>query len=348
MDAHPFDQAIALARQPDGRWLGHTSPAYANRVGPLGGVMAAQAINAVLQHPDRLGEPVAVTVNFASAMADGPFEVRAKAARTNRSTQHWVVEVTQSGQAVLTATVFTALRRDTWNAQDMAMPAVAGATDTPRNAGPGRVAWFDRYELRFLHGYFPADWDGSNSGDSITRLWMRDDPPRPLDFASLTALADVFYPRIWRRRRQIRGRRQGRTFGLIGLGIAQGIGFGSGRRGRRPFGFFVGRDHLDTQLVRREHLGCRARRTGFHVHEGQRGVEDFRAAPAPHPALRHAQLVRHNPEHRVAGGAACGKWGVGHRRRKSSGRWQGAARAHQHPAVFFVGHAHVQQRRVGL
>jgi acyl-CoA thioesterase len=157
----------------------------------------------VLQHPDRLGEPVAVTVNFASAMADGPFEVRAKAARTNRSTQHWVVEVTQSDQTVLTATVFTALRRDTWNAQDMAMPAVPCATDTPRNAGPGRVAWFDRYELRFLHGYFPADWDGSNSGDSITRLWMRDDPPRPLDFASLTALADVFYPRIWRRRAKL-------------------------------------------------------------------------------------------------------------------------------------------------
>mgnify|MGYP000885645451 CR=1 FL=1 len=71
MDAHPFDQALALARQPDGHWLGHTSPAYANMVGPFGGVMAAQAINAVLQHPDRLGEPVAVTVNFASAMADG-------------------------------------------------------------------------------------------------------------------------------------------------------------------------------------------------------------------------------------------------------------------------------------
>ena len=29
---------------------------------------------------------------------------------------------------------------------------------------------------------------------------MRDDPPRPLDFASLTALCDVFFPRIWLRR----------------------------------------------------------------------------------------------------------------------------------------------------
>ena len=29
---------------------------------------------------------------------------------------------------------------------------------------------------------------------------MRDEPPRPLDFASLAALSDVFFPRIWRRR----------------------------------------------------------------------------------------------------------------------------------------------------
>ena len=30
--------------------------------------------------------------------------------------------------------------------------------------------------------------------------WLRDDPPRPLDFASLTAMADVFFPRVWLRR----------------------------------------------------------------------------------------------------------------------------------------------------
>ena len=33
----------------------------------------------------------------------------------------------------------------------------------------------------------------SDHGISRTRLWMRDQPPRPLDFASLTALADVFF-----------------------------------------------------------------------------------------------------------------------------------------------------------
>jgi acyl-CoA thioesterase len=31
-------------------------------------------------------------------------------------------------------------------------------------------------------------------------MWVRDEPQRGLDFTSLAALADVFYPRIWLRR----------------------------------------------------------------------------------------------------------------------------------------------------
>src|SRR5688572_17957951 len=74
MSAHPFDAAIALAPQGEGIWHGHTSPPYANMVGPFGGATAAQALSGVLQHPQRLGEPVAFTVNFAAALSDGPFE----------------------------------------------------------------------------------------------------------------------------------------------------------------------------------------------------------------------------------------------------------------------------------
>jgi len=44
MSTHPLDAATALQPQADGHWLGHTSPAYANMVGPYGGVTAAQAL----------------------------------------------------------------------------------------------------------------------------------------------------------------------------------------------------------------------------------------------------------------------------------------------------------------
>jgi hypothetical protein len=35
---HTFDQAIALAPTAEGEYTGATSPAYANMVGPFGGV----------------------------------------------------------------------------------------------------------------------------------------------------------------------------------------------------------------------------------------------------------------------------------------------------------------------
>ncbi|MBX3658460.1 MAG: thioesterase family protein [Ramlibacter sp.] len=169
-------------------------------VGPFGGITAAQALSAVLRHPQLLGEPVSLTVNFCAAVADGDFAVTARPVRTNRSTQHWVIEMTQGDATVLTATAFTALRRDTWGAGEHAMPAVAAPAEVDLPRGPGRVEWINRYEMRFAEGGFPTAWDGADHGVSRTRLWLRDQPPRPLDFASLTALSDVFFPRIWRRR----------------------------------------------------------------------------------------------------------------------------------------------------
>lgn len=196
---HPFDEAVALRSLDGGRFEGRTSPAYANMIGPYGGITAAQCLNAVLLHPERLGDPVALTVNFAAALADGAFEVRPRPARTNRSTQHWVVEMVQDEAVVATATVFTAARRETWSGHEARMPEVPTPRDTPRTARHG-VEWLNRYEMRFLEGFIPAQWNGAERDDSLTRLWVRDEPPRPLDFPSLTALADIFFPRVWLRR----------------------------------------------------------------------------------------------------------------------------------------------------
>jgi hypothetical protein len=66
MNAHAFDTAIALQPLAEHAFAGHTSPAYANFIGPYGGITAAQCLHAVLRHPQRLGDPVAFTVNFAA------------------------------------------------------------------------------------------------------------------------------------------------------------------------------------------------------------------------------------------------------------------------------------------
>jgi acyl-CoA thioesterase len=199
MSAHPFDDATALVALEKGRYAGATSPAYANMVGPFGGITAATALKAVLLHPALLGEPVALTVNFCAALADGAFEVTATPVRTNRSTQHWVIDMRQGEGVVLTATAVTATRRDTWGVDDAPMPVVPAPewVAAPSLAPP--VAWLQRYELRFIEGAIPALWDGSGEA-SRTQLWKRDAPARALDFCSLTALADVYFPRVWLRR----------------------------------------------------------------------------------------------------------------------------------------------------
>lgn len=206
MNLHPFDQALQLRpageQQPD-TWLGASSPAYWNMVGPFGGTTAAKAIQAIMQHPALLGEPIALTVNYACAMAEGPFSITAKPVRTNRSTQHWLVSLVQTDAAgiesvVMTATAVTAARRDTWSMSDSAMPEVAFDEASPRLRF-ATAEWTQRYDIRAVCGQVPAVWDGSGE-DSLSQLWVRDEPPRPLDFAALAAMADVFYPRVWLRR----------------------------------------------------------------------------------------------------------------------------------------------------
>ena len=205
MSHHPFDQALQLMPgEAANSFAGATAPDYWNMVGPFGGYTAALAVRAVMQHPALLGEPVALTVNYAGATTQGPFTVTATPARTSRSTQHWVIALSQTNstgqpEVAMTATIMTALKRDTWHANDMPMPVVTPVNAATKDRRDGAPVWFDRYDMRFVHGMSPAQSDGREA-NSLTQLWMRDEPPRPLDFASLTAMADVFYPRVWLRR----------------------------------------------------------------------------------------------------------------------------------------------------
>ena len=201
---HPFDEATALQATAPGHYAGATHPAYANMVGPFGGTTAAQLLNAALQHPDKLGQPIALTVNFAAPVQDGPIAFMARAVRTNRSTQHWAIEASQGDAVVAMATAVFAERRSTWSdteavpPQDMP-PAEALQRMLP---GPDMPAWPHRYDMRFAQGEFPDKFDEQEQPHSRSNLWVRDEPVRPLDFASLAAISDSFFPRIYIRRRR--------------------------------------------------------------------------------------------------------------------------------------------------
>jgi acyl-CoA thioesterase len=204
---HPFDKALKIHHSDIrvGHFTGMTSPDYWNMVGPFGGTTAALALQSVMQHPDVLGTPIALTVNYAAAIEAGAFDIQATAVRTNRSTQHWTVQITQAGPSgapnmTTTATVVTAARRDTWGESDMPMPEAPRPETVDRmSIGPSGVAWINQYEMRPFSGGIPVKWDESLH-HSETRIWLRDAQPRPLDFASLAAMSDMFYPRVWLRR----------------------------------------------------------------------------------------------------------------------------------------------------
>ena len=209
MNLHPFDKAVQLQAAPGnepGFWEGSTSEDYWNMVGPFGGTTAAVALHAVLRHPDLLGEPVALTVNYAAPMNKGSFTVTATPARTSRSTQHWTFALSQidnktgKSAVVITGTAMTAVKRNTWEASDMPMPQVLGPNGLNHAHFPIPMPWLLRYDMRFTAGAVPQNWDASHADSSLSQLWIRDEPPRPLDFASLAAMSDMFYPRIWLRR----------------------------------------------------------------------------------------------------------------------------------------------------
>jgi hypothetical protein len=203
-DLHPFDVATALHRVDDA-WRGQTSDAYWNMVGPFGGVVAANLFRAAWDHPERLGEPVALTVNFCAALAKGEFAVVARPARTNRSTQHWTMEMSQGdGGAVATATAMFGTRPATFEHRPLTPPAAPPFEALSRFPTSG-LGWVDRFDFRFAEG--APDWNGGGKSDGIAParsvLRVANDPPRPLDFVGLAALCDIFFGRILHVRRRM-------------------------------------------------------------------------------------------------------------------------------------------------
>lgn len=198
---HPFDVALALESS-QGSARGRTTPDFANMVGPFGGITAAAIVRAIEEQPERLGDPVSLTVNYAAPIADGEFDIQLRAVRTNRTNQHWVAELVQDGQIITTATAVFGIRRDTWSDTEIAPPDAPTPQDTAPQDISSFVRWTRNYDMRPVQGAVPGEGSPENP-DSTTTLWVRDQPPRALDYPALTALCDVFYPRIFLRRGQL-------------------------------------------------------------------------------------------------------------------------------------------------
>lgn len=197
--AHPFDRAMQLETVDAGTVRGTTRPDWANMVGPFGGITAAVLLRAVENHPDRIGDPLALTVNFAAPIADGDFDIALRAARTNRSNQHWMLELRQGDEVKTTATALFGVHRDTWADDESHPPSVPAPEDVAPGSFVDAIVWPKRYDMRFAEGPVPLR-AVEPSASSTTTLWVRDAEDRPLDFAGLACLSDVFFPRAFLRR----------------------------------------------------------------------------------------------------------------------------------------------------
>lgn len=194
---HVFDEAIATTPGPaEDEVVARTHPAYANMVGPYGGITAATVLAALQHHPDAAGEPLALTVNFAAPIADGEWTLRTRVVRTNRTNQHWTFEVSQGDGVTTTGSAVFGVHRDTWHDVEAVPPVAPPPESVPETQFPPAFAWPRNYEKRFVAGGLgePA------ADDSTTTMWIRDAPERPLDHAALVSMSDAFFPRVFLRR----------------------------------------------------------------------------------------------------------------------------------------------------
>src|SRR6202012_3298030 len=125
-----FDDATRVTAG-DSRWQGRTSPDYFAFVGPFGGCTAATILRALIEHPQRVGDPLALTVNYCAPIAQGAFDLDLRLVKANRSSQHWSVEMTQGGADVATLAIAVfAERRPSWSHQPAAFPIATAFEQT--------------------------------------------------------------------------------------------------------------------------------------------------------------------------------------------------------------------------
>lgn len=192
---HPLDTATTLEKSGD-KISGKTSDAYWNFTGPFGGATAATLLRAAIEHPARQNLPLAMTINYCAPVAKGAFDILVSEKRTNRSTQHFYVEMQQESGTIATATLVFASRPEAFSHISGQMPKVKAPEeiDPPKAKAP--LAWIDRFDMRFASG-FPVmrGKDDAPLGSARTEVWMRDNPVRKLDFTGLMNMSDAFFAR---------------------------------------------------------------------------------------------------------------------------------------------------------
>ncbi len=198
--AHPFDRATQVTRV-DGRLRGAASEDYFAFVGPFGGATAATLLRAIMEHPECSGDPLSVTVNLCAPVAQGAFDLDVRLIKATRSTQHWMVELSQDGGVAAFATAVFAARRPSWSHQPATFPGAPAFEQIKPLPDSGIANWVRQYQFRFVEGapgYNAAPLDVPAS--AYSKMWLSDATLRRIDFLSLLSMSDTFFARIFHAR----------------------------------------------------------------------------------------------------------------------------------------------------
>src|SRR6201995_2521687 len=148
---HLFDEATRVTAG-DSRWQGRTSADYFAFVGPFGGFTAVIFRRALVEHPERAGDPLAITVNYCAPIAEGEFDLDVRLVKANRSSQHWCVELSQGGGEIATlATAVFAERRPSWEHRVAQYPDTKPFEQTLPFPNI-KASWANQYDFRFVEG----------------------------------------------------------------------------------------------------------------------------------------------------------------------------------------------------
>ena len=198
---HLFDDATQVTAG-DSRWQGKTSEDYWAFVGPFGGATAATILRALIDHPQRSGDPLSLTVNFCAPVAQGAFDLDVRLVKANRSTQHWCVEMTQGGGEVATlATAVFAERRPSWSHPQAPFRRQSRTSRRclTQDRRPGSSSMISASSRASRIG----GARDSPPASAYSKLWIGDRVPRKIDALSLMSMSDAFFGRIFHARREL-------------------------------------------------------------------------------------------------------------------------------------------------
>lgn len=185
----------SLALRPSGDALTAVAdPLYEANSGMFGGWTAALLLKAVLEHPDREGSAVAMTVNFVARVNPGEdLLVRRTNLGGSRSLAHWRAELLRVGggeELLASASIILGQRRTSDRSSGLVMPAVPPPDELPSSNPPGTFG--QRTETRGAYGLPPF-----KRPDLRSQVWVRETSGRAIDEVHLAYLSDAYAPRVF-------------------------------------------------------------------------------------------------------------------------------------------------------